>query len=221
MPISLIRPIELLLALTTILSTVVEPTIAAANDQIVVLQGANIIDGNGGEPIESATVVIQGQRITNVGPTNEIEIPKGAEQVDYRGKFLMPGLISVHSHVGQVDGLENGSVNYNRANILRQLRQYEAYGVTTVVSLGLNGPLFYELRDSLHSGESPGTDLFGADRGLGVAGGARRRSRCGLKPIRSTARKLRSRPARPSKRQSSGAQTLSNSGSTIFKAAYR
>ena len=29
--------------------------------------------------------------------------------------------------------------------LLRQLMQLEAYGVTTVMALGLNGPLFYEL----------------------------------------------------------------------------
>jgi hypothetical protein len=40
----------------------------------------------------------------------------------------MPGLISNHSHVGLVDGVSIKPENYNRQNILRQLRQYEAYG---------------------------------------------------------------------------------------------
>ena len=51
------------------------------------------------------------------------------------------------------------------------MKQLEAYGVTTVMSLGLNGPLFYELRPELHAGRVPGADLFGADRGIGVVGG--------------------------------------------------
>src|SRR5262249_55296553 len=55
--------------------------------------------------------------------------------------------------------------------ILRQLKQLEAYGVTTVMALGLNGPLFYELRPELHAGRIPGADLFGADQGIGVVGG--------------------------------------------------
>lgn len=58
---------------------------------------------------------------------------------------ITPGLIAAHAHVGQVDGVENGAANYNRENILRQLQQYQAYGVTMVASLGLNAPLFYEL----------------------------------------------------------------------------
>jgi imidazolonepropionase-like amidohydrolase len=80
-------------------------------------------------------------------------------------------LISAHSHVGIFVGLLAAAENYNRDAILRQLKQLEAYGVTTVMSLGLNGPLFYELRPELHAGRVPGADLFGADRGIGVIGG--------------------------------------------------
>jgi hypothetical protein len=63
------------------------------------------------------------------------------------GQTIIPGLISDHSHIGLVDGVSVKPENYNRENILRQLRQYEAYGVTTIMALGLNGDLFYQLRD--------------------------------------------------------------------------
>jgi imidazolonepropionase-like amidohydrolase len=36
------------------------------------------------------------------------------------------------------------------------------------MALGLNGDLFYELRDEQHTGKSPGADIFGADRGIGA-----------------------------------------------------
>jgi hypothetical protein len=68
-------------------------------------------------------------------------------------------------------GLKAAPENYNRDAILRHLKQLEAYGVTTVMALGLNGPLFYELRPELHAGRLPGADLFGADQGIGVVGG--------------------------------------------------
>src|SRR5262245_61653635 len=84
---------------------------------------------------------------------------------------IIPGLISDHSHVGIFVGLKAAPENYNRDAILRQLKQLEAYGVTTVMALGLNGPLFYELRPELHAGRIPGADLFGADQGIGVVGG--------------------------------------------------
>ncbi|MGC4006208.1 MAG: hypothetical protein QM811_25070 [Pirellulales bacterium] len=84
----------------------------------------------------------------------------------------MPGLIAAHAHVGGVDGISVGVKNYTRANIERQLTQYERYGVTTVMSLGLNAPLFAELRADSHSGKLGGAMLYGADRGLGVVDGA-------------------------------------------------
>jgi hypothetical protein len=40
------------------------------------------------------------------------------------------------------------------------------------MALGLNGDLFYPLRDQQHAGRSPGADLFGADRGIGAPLGA-------------------------------------------------
>jgi imidazolonepropionase-like amidohydrolase len=92
--------------------------------------------------------------------------------VDYTGKTIMPGLISDHSHVGIFIGLKAAPENYNRDAILRQLKQLEAYGITTVMALGLNSPLFYELRPELHAGRLPGADIFGADQGIGAVGGA-------------------------------------------------
>jgi len=105
-----------------------------------------------------------------VGPSAGTPVPSGAEVVDYAGKTIIPGLISDHSHVGIFVGLKGAPENYSRDAILRQLKQLEAYGVT-VMALGLNGPLFYELRPELHGGRLPGADLFGADQGIGVVGG--------------------------------------------------
>ena len=143
----------------------------AADAQTTVLRGARVIDGSGGAPLDNATIVIRDGRIVTIGPSAGIPAPSGAEVVDYAGKTIIPGLISDHSHVGIFVGLKAAPENYSRDIILRQLKQLEAYGVTTVMALGLNGPLFYELRPELHAGRIPGADLFGADQGVGVVGG--------------------------------------------------
>jgi imidazolonepropionase-like amidohydrolase len=146
-------------------------TFTAADAQTTALRGARLIDGRGGAPIDNATIVIRDDRIVAIGPSAETAVPTGAEVIDYTGKTIIPGLISDHSHVGIFVGLKAAPENYSRDAILRQLKQLEAYGVTTVMALGLNGPLFYELRPDLHAGRLPGADLFGADQGIGVAGG--------------------------------------------------
>src|ERR1700677_545655 len=99
-----------------------------------------------------------------------------ADVVNLSGKTLLPGLTSDHSHLGMTNGTRSGGVNQTPENILRQLRQYEAYGITTVTSLGLNQQSFYDLAPQLHAGALPGADLFGADRGFGVLDGAPPRS---------------------------------------------
>lgn len=140
--------------------------------ETTVLRGARVIDGNGGAPIDDTAIVISNGRIAAIGPSKTTPVPEGASVIDYTGKTVMPGLISNHSHLGITDGTSVTAANYNEPNILRQLAQYESYGVTTVTSLGLNGPLFYELRTKLHEGALPGSDIFGADRGIGVPNGA-------------------------------------------------
>jgi imidazolonepropionase-like amidohydrolase len=133
-----------------------------------VLSGARLIDGTGQAPVENAVLAIQGDRVSAVGSAGSVEYPPDAEVIDCHGQTIIPGLISDHSHIGLVDGVSVKPENYNRENILRQLRQYEIYGVTSIMALGLNGALFYELRDEQHAGKSPGADIFGADRGIGA-----------------------------------------------------
>lgn len=143
----------------------------AAHTQTTALRGARLVDGSGGAPLDNATIVIRDGRIVAIGPSAGTPVPTGAEVVEYAGKTIIPGLISDHSHVGIFVGLKAAPENYSRDIILRQLKQLEAYGVTTVMALGLNGPLFYELRPELHAGRIPGADLFGADQGVGVVDG--------------------------------------------------
>src|SRR5947208_8574457 len=144
---------------------------SAADAQTTALRGARVIDGRGAAPIDNATIVIRDGRIVSIGPSAGTPVPSDAEVVNYTGKTIIPGLISDHSHVGIFVGLKGAPENYNRDAILRQLNQLEAYGVATVIALGLNGPLIYELRPELHAGQLPGADLFGADQGIGVVGG--------------------------------------------------
>ncbi|WP_049620746.1 amidohydrolase family protein [Frateuria defendens] len=144
----------------------------AAPAQTVALRHARVIDGNGGAPLENATVLIENGRIAAVGADASVKLPAKAKLIDLAGKSVLPGLISDHSHLGITDGTGAGPQNYNRANIVRELRQWQRYGVTTVTSLGLNGPLFYTLQREAHAGTLPGADIFGADRGIGVPAGA-------------------------------------------------
>jgi hypothetical protein len=60
------------------------------------------------------------------------------------------------------------SENYTAENIEAALRRYEGYGLTTVLSLGVNKDLLYGWRARQRAGEFSGPEVFTADRGLGV-----------------------------------------------------
>lgn len=149
-----------------------QPTLERNPAAKVAFTGFKLFDGAGDTPVPNAVMVIENGRILAVGPAGRIAVPKDAAVVDLSGKNVMPGLISNHNHVGAVDGMKVSLANYNRANVVQQLRQYERYGVTTATALGVNADLFYEIRRDLREGRETGADLFGADRGIGYGNGA-------------------------------------------------
>ncbi len=61
---------------------------------------------------------------------------------------------------------------YNLPNVTAALTQFERYGITTIVSLGMNRDVVYELRARQRAGTLGGATLLTAGRGIGVPGGA-------------------------------------------------
>jgi imidazolonepropionase-like amidohydrolase len=114
----------------------------------IVIHGGRLIDGTGGKPIENATVVIEGNRITRVA-TGAVEIAKEARRVDATGKTVMPGLIDNHVHY---------------RDLLGEL--FLAHGVTSVRDLG--NPLEWILaqRDAVAQGWVAGPRIFCAGGGF-------------------------------------------------------
>jgi imidazolonepropionase-like amidohydrolase len=107
--------------------------------------GGRVIDGTG-RVIENGTVVITGAKITAVGPAST-PVPAGATRVDLKGKTILPGLVNAHGHVAATTGLRSDPASYTRDNLLRQLRTYAMYGITTVYSLGDDQAAGFELRN--------------------------------------------------------------------------
>ncbi|MBD9477573.1 amidohydrolase family protein [Pseudoxanthomonas sp. PXM02] len=135
----------------------------------VVLQNARVFDGR--EDLGVVDIVVEGGRIAHVGDAGD---PKwrDARRIDYTGKHVLPGLVSNHSHVGNTEGLEHGDRFYTRDNVVRDLRQFQRYGVTTVTSLGMNGEAFTAIRDEISNDATLGAQLYGAGAGIGAVAGA-------------------------------------------------
>src|SRR5580765_2340341 len=128
----------------------------------LVIRGVTLIDGNGHAPLANATVVVEGTRITQAG-AGPFAAPPGAQVIDGRGKFLIPGLIDVHVHLAGGSG--------NRANTqpitpqqelagVRALHTFLYAGVTTIFDAGNQGTFIFALRDKSRAGAIVSPRIF-------------------------------------------------------------
>jgi imidazolonepropionase-like amidohydrolase len=62
------------------------------------IRGATILDGEGGQ-IDNGSILIADGRVQAIGGA-DVGAPEGAVVVDGRGKYITPGIIDVHSHLG-------------------------------------------------------------------------------------------------------------------------
>ncbi|MEQ8314223.1 MAG: amidohydrolase family protein [Gammaproteobacteria bacterium] len=129
-----------------LLISVLVSTLSLANEGTIAFVGATIIDGTDAEPLQNGVLVITDGRVRTVGPRSAVTIPADADVIDVTGKYIMPGLINAHGHVGATIGL-NANGGYTRENLLRQLSLYARYGVTTVNSLGGDEDAGFALRN--------------------------------------------------------------------------
>lgn len=120
--------------------------------------GADIVDGTGSAPIRNGVLLVQSGRIAGVGEKKDVTIPEGSNTIDVAGKTIVPGFINAHGHVGDVKGIDGG--HYNRGNIIDNLEIYARYGITTVVSLGGDGPEAESLRAARDTATAGRARLF-------------------------------------------------------------
>ena len=86
------------------------------------LVGANLIDGTGGPVLNDATVLIDGERIVEVGPRLAVTLPPRTEEVDISGMALMPGMIDCHDHLASKDYGLASRMGYDSPLSLQHLR---------------------------------------------------------------------------------------------------
>ena len=128
-----------------------EPEPVEPTPGLTAFTGARLVTGDG-DVIESGTLVVRDGVIEAVGASDAVAAPEDATTVDLSGKTVTPGMINAHGHVNNVRGLQADPSFYTEEHVASQLALYARYGVTTVVSLGGDGPEGVAVRDR----EGPG-----------------------------------------------------------------
>jgi imidazolonepropionase-like amidohydrolase len=92
-------PGRLIARCSVALALVLAGTSAHAQTAVVAIRGVTVIDVIDGSLSRDRTVLIEGNRITAVGPVAEVAVPPAAEVLEASGAYVVPGLWDMHVHV--------------------------------------------------------------------------------------------------------------------------
>ncbi len=141
----------------------------------IALQGATLIDGLGGQPVANSLVLVEGERIQQVGQNGEIELPADCICVDARGKFLLPGLVDSHVHIfheGFVPLMPKGShMAYLTLVAINNLQQALQAGVTCLRAIADGQFADLAMRSAVHNKMLLGPRIIAAGQGICMTGG--------------------------------------------------
>lgn len=136
--------------------------------QMTVIRNVTVISAHLDQVQSNMDVLINDQKLFAIVPTDARN--QGGRVIDGRGKFLIPGLIDSHVHLGHnpIVNRANGQENENLAeDYQRQLpRSFLYHGFTSVIDLDYSAE-----RNAWAPGVGSAPDVYHCGRGVRVAGG--------------------------------------------------
>ena len=122
-----------------------------ADAAVTLYRNATLIDGTGAPPRPGMSVLVDGERIAQVLPSDRLAAPPDARVVDLTGKFLLPGLIDSHEHLATPP---------NRRAAEAGLRRDLYGGVTAVRDMADDLRAVAELTRASLRAEIPAPDIY-------------------------------------------------------------
>src|SRR6266571_3675220 len=156
--------------------------LGAQGQKAVVIHAGQLFDGKSDRLLSNQVIVIQGDRIAEVGPAGSVKIPAGAQEIDLGSGTVLPGLIEGHNHmfkVGDHPGagsdasvplvIEPGTpfaTAYSTLLASVKARLDLESGFTTARDLSSGGTADVDLRDAINEGLIPGPRMVIATEGM-------------------------------------------------------
>ena len=142
-----------------------------------VIRNVTLLDGTGAAPVPGQALIVEGRRISWIGP--EAQLPEGSDghAIDGQGGTIMPGMINCHVHLtndgspdlfGQV---ERDSVTVSALRGYLNLQATLQSGVTSVRDCGAANGIALDLATAVDDGLVPGPRIRAAGRVITMTGG--------------------------------------------------
>jgi imidazolonepropionase-like amidohydrolase len=142
----------------------------------VVVRAGRVLDVKTGNVRTNQAIVIDGDKITSLGPADSSKPAAGATVIDLPNAMVLPGLIDSHTHVT----FKQGDTGYQALGIsaprealtgARNARITLMAGFTTIRNVGASGYSDVALRDAINAGDVPGPRMLVSGPALGITGG--------------------------------------------------
>lgn len=146
------------------------------NAQQTVINADAYLDVTSGDRIKNVAVVIDNNRIIEIGKQNKVNAEPDAKVINLVGKTLLPGFMDMHVHLTS-DAEDNflaakgNSVPRQTVKAVKNAKKTLMAGFTTVRNLGAKGYSVIGVRDGINAGEVPGPRIWAAGHSIGVTGG--------------------------------------------------
>jgi len=144
---------------------------------LVAVKAGRVLDVRSGKYAERQIILIEGDRIKQMGPEAEMEPRLHSEsRVDLSKRTVLPGLIDAHTHItfdpGQT-GYRGLAVSIPRTALIgaRNARVTLEAGFTTIRNLAADGYADIALRDAILAGDVAGPRILASGPALGITGG--------------------------------------------------
>ena len=142
----------------------------------IMIRAGKMLDVKSGKTLTNQTIVIQGDKITFVGPAeNSSSLPASPEVIDLPNATILPGLIDAHTHLTMMTnfGFSRLAVSVPREALdgAHNARVTLEAGFTTVRNVGASGFTDVALRDAINAGELPGPRMLVSGPPLSITGG--------------------------------------------------
>ena len=148
---------------------------AQKSQTVTAVRAGRLFDSKTATLLTNQVVLIQGDRITDVGPADRIQIPDGAQVIDLSQATVMPGLIDAHTHM--FDSMSNGlrvttSKEAWTISAVKEAQTDLRAGFTAARDCGTHGEGYgdVDLRNAINKGIIEGPRLQVSTRGIGSSG---------------------------------------------------